>query len=65
MLVGHFKMNVEDYIVIKNTIPKELCQSLIDENNKVGWVKHAWYNNQSEKKYSEETKELSVISCTQ
>ena len=58
-------MNVEDYIVIKNTIPKELCQSLIDENNKVGWVKHAWYNNQSEKKYSEETKELSVISCTQ
>ena len=56
---------IEDYIIIKNTIPKELCQELIDENNKLGWVKHAWYNNQTDKKYSEETKELEVISCTQ
>ena len=55
---------IEDYIVVKNTISKEICQLLIDENNEKGWVKHAWYNNQTDKKYSEETKELEVISCT-
>ena len=41
---------IEDYIIVKNTIPKELCQSLINENNKLGWVKHAWYNNQKNEK---------------
>ena len=55
---------IEDYIVVKNTISKEICQSLINENNEKGWVKHAWYDNQTDKKYSEETKELEVISCT-
>ena len=25
---------IEDYIIIKNTISKEICQSLIEENNK-------------------------------
>ena len=26
---------IEDYIIVKNTISKELCQLLIDENNKL------------------------------
>ena len=55
---------IEDYIVVKNTISKDICQSLIDENNKKEWVKHTWYNNQKDKRYSEETKELYVMSCT-
>jgi len=56
---------IEDYIIVKNTIPKELCQSLIDENNKLGRVKHTWYNNQKDEKNTHETKELDVLSCTQ
>ena len=51
------KKTIEDYIVVKNTISKELCQSLIDENNKIEWVKHAWYNNQKDTKSTHETKE--------
>ena len=56
---------IEDYIIVKNTIPEKVCQSLINECNKVGWVKHAWNNNQTGDVYSNTTKELDVISCTQ
>ena len=35
---------IEDYIIVKNTISKEICQSLIDENNKKEWKKHTWNN---------------------
>jgi len=35
---------IEDYIIVKNTISKEICQSLVEENNKKEWKKHTWNN---------------------
>ena len=35
---------IEDYIIVENTIPKELCKELIDECNKKEWRKHTWNN---------------------
>ena len=57
--------NVNDYIFITNVIPKDLCESLIDECNKKEWKKHTW-NNYAEGTFnSEPTKELDVMPCTQ
>ena len=56
---------VNDYIMVINSIPKELCESLIDECNKKQWKKHTW-NNYAEGTFSSEpTKELDVMPCTQ
>ena len=55
---------IEDYIIIKNTISKEICQSLIDENNKKEWQKHTWNNYTTGENSSESTKELDVMPCT-
>ena len=55
---------IEDYIIINNTIPKEICQSLIDENNKKEWRKHTWNNYTTGEFSSESTKELDVMNCT-
>ena len=35
---------IEDYIIVENTIPKELCKELINECNKKEWKKHTWNN---------------------
>jgi len=56
---------VNDYIMVINSIPKELCEELIDECNKKEWKKHTW-NNYAEGTFnSEPTKELDVMPCTQ
>ena len=55
---------IEDYIIIKNTISKELCQELIDDNNKKEWKKHEWNNYTTGDYHSESTKELDVMPCT-
>ena len=31
---------IEDYIIVKNTIPKDLCKSMVDECNTREWRKH-------------------------
>ena len=56
---------VDDYIFIKNSIPKELCESLIDECNTKEWKKHTWNNYATGISESMSTKELNVMSCTQ
>ena len=56
---------IEDYIYVKNHIPVELCEALIDECNKKESKKHKWNNYGAGTFQSEETKELDVISCTQ
>jgi len=56
---------VSDYIFIANTVPKDLCESLIDECNKKEWKKHTWNNYAAGTFESESTKELDVMSCTQ
>jgi len=33
---------IKSYIYVKNHIPKELCEELIDECNKGIWKKHTW-----------------------
>ena len=56
---------VNDYIMVINSIPKELCEELIDECNKKEWKPHTW-NNYAEGTFeSMPTKELFVMSCTQ
>ena len=56
---------IEDYIYVKNYIPTEVCEALIDECNKKEWRKHTWNNYASGTSSSEPTKELDVMSCTQ
>ena len=56
---------IEDYIYVKNHIPVELCEELIDECNSREWKKHAWYNNYTGTRLSEESKELDIMPCTQ
>jgi len=56
---------VDDYIFIANVIPKDLCESLIDECNTKEWKKHTWNNYATGTSTSESTKELDVMPCTQ
>ena len=55
---------IEDYIIVENTIPKEICKNLIDENIKKEWKKHTWNNYAAGTFESEPTKELDVMPCT-
>ena len=56
---------IEDYIYVKNHIPTEVCEALIDECNKKEWRKHTWNNYAAGTSSSEPTKELDVMPCTQ
>ena len=56
---------VNDYIMVINSIPKELCEELIDECNTKEWKKHKWNNYATGTFTSESTKELFVMPCTQ
>ena len=56
---------IEDYIYVKNYIPTEVCEELIDECNKKEWKKHTWNNYAAGTHNSEPTKELDVMPCTQ
>ena len=55
---------IEDYIIVKNTIPKDLCKSMVDECNTREWRKHQWNNYTTGEYTSESTKELDVMNCT-
>ena len=55
---------IEDYIIIENTIPENICKELIDECNKKEWKKHTWNNYADNTFTSEPTKELDVMACT-
>ena len=56
---------IEDYIYVKNHIPVELCEALIDECNKKEWKKHAWNSYATGISNSEPEKELDVMNGTQ
>ena len=56
---------IEDYIFVTNTIPKDICKSLIDECNKKEWKKHTWYDYGRDQAGSMPEKELDVMTCTQ
>ena len=55
---------IKDYIMVVNTIPKELCEALVDECNTKIWEKHKWNNYAAGTTQSESTKELDVMPCT-
>ena len=55
---------IEDYIYIKNLIPKEICSYLINESEKENWQKHSWYFDPNKSFTSEDKEELSVSSCS-
>ena len=55
---------IKNYIYVKNHIPKDVCEALIDECNKGIWQKHAWNNYATGTTSSEPTKELDVMNCT-
>ena len=55
---------IKNYIYVKNHIPKEVCEALIDECNTRIWEKHKWNNYASGETSSEPTKELDVMPCT-
>ena len=55
---------IKSYIYVKNHIPKEVCEALIDECNTRIWEKHKWNNYASGETSSEPTKELDVMPCT-
>ena len=56
---------IKDYISVKNIIPTEVCEELIDECNKKDWQKHTWNSYAEGTTLSEPTKELDVMPCTQ
>ena len=58
---------VEDYIMVQNLLPTQLCRSLIRETSlpEKKWSTHSWYNYGRDDLYSKPTKELDVISSTQ
>ena len=57
---------VDDYIMVQNLIPAQLCKSLIRESSLPGikWSKHSWYNYGSERFSSVPEKELDVVNSS-
>jgi predicted 2-oxoglutarate/Fe(II)-dependent dioxygenase YbiX len=55
---------IEDYIIVVNTISKDMCKEIIDECNTQQWVKHKWNNYTTGKSTSAATKELDVMTST-
>ena len=56
--------SIEDYIIVANTIPKDICKQVIDECNIKQWTKHKWNNYTTGINTSEQTKELDVMPST-
>jgi predicted 2-oxoglutarate/Fe(II)-dependent dioxygenase YbiX len=57
---------LKDLIIIEEKlIPKNICDSLIQDIEPTEWSTHTWYNPQTGTSVSEETKELEVQSSTE
>jgi len=58
--------HVNDYIMIQNLIPIQLCKSLIRESSlpERKWSKHSWYNYGRDDFHSKKEKELDIINST-
>jgi len=59
--------NVDDYIMIQNLIPAELCKSLIRESSLPDkkWYKHSWYSYREDNTHSMPDKELDQLISTE
>lgn len=56
---------VNDYIMVQNLIPVELCKSLIRESEKLNWLKHSWASYGQGGQYSMKEKELEIVYSTE
>ena len=58
--------HVDDYIMIQNLIPTQLCRSLIRESSlpESKWSKHSWYNYGRDDLHSMPEKELEIVNST-
>jgi len=59
--------HVDDYIMIQNLIPKQLCRSLIRESSlpEKKWSAHSWYSYGQDTRSSMPEQELDIIMSTQ
>ena len=55
---------IQDYIIVVNTIPKDLCKQIVDDCNTRQWKKHQWNNYTTKTNTSESTRELDVMPST-
>tara|TARA_R100001377_G_scaffold3832_1_gene2207 strand:+ start:1806 stop:2372 length:567 start_codon:yes stop_codon:yes gene_type:complete len=55
---------VDDYLMVTNLIPKELCKSLILESSHLKWEKHSWYDYKKDNIISSQTKEAETVLST-
>ena len=49
--------NIEDYIIFRNTIPKNICKEIMDEHNTRKRLNHPWNNYNTGINKPESTKE--------
>ena len=59
--------HVDDYIMIQNLIPTQLCKSIIRECSlpEKKWSKHSWYDYSRDDSHSMQEKELDVQDSTE
>ena len=57
-------MGIEEYIIVKNTISKDVCKQIIYDCNTRKWITHEWNNYTTGVNRSEQTKELDVMPST-
>ena len=51
-----------DYVTVENIIPKDLCETVIKYiEHRKEWSQHKWYSNDTNSRYSKETKELDIL----
>ena len=57
----HFD-NVDDYVVVKNIMPKEFCENYIEQVTKLKWSKHTWTKNDNpDNHFQKEQEEIDVL----
>ena len=58
--------HVDDYIMVQNLIPTQVCRSLIRESSlpEKKWSRHSWYSYGQDDSYSMPDKELDIIDST-
>lgn len=55
---------VNDFIMVHNTIPADICKQIKEQIDAKEWKKHQWFNYQTGTYQSESEKELDVQSIT-
>jgi hypothetical protein len=54
-------MKLSDFIFVKNSIPLETCQTVINQTKELEWITHSWYDQTENNSISHNEKELEVL----